>query len=333
MAAKGKKRDKGKAAQESPLSPMQALLSGGDEAIEPWGYGAFVLFGLTMLAWGILAFRPGGSLPIWIYTQGRFIIVLLALAVGAWAAVTVFRGRPLIQRKRLWPVVTLAGAIGLAPFPVPYPAPRERAPSHASIQLPVQGTWRVRWGGEGIENNPLVLDPARRFALVLVAEESGSTLLTGVNEALPLGPEDYRGFGAAVLAPSDGTVVALQESLPDGFGMRGPALGNFVVLEVSPGEFLWLSGLRQESVLPAVGDLMVQGAPLAQVGASAARRPTGEPHLALFMASSADPGKAEGIPWRLQAWREGDQKKGPGIPQGGVDWDGTPRGPVIQAPE
>lgn len=329
MGSKRKKkmRSKGDFPGENPVSHMAALLDGGGGAIEPWGYGAFGAFGLTLAAWGVLAFRPGGALPIWIYTEGRFMIVLFALLVGVWALVSVLRTRPVVQRRRLWPVVTLAGAIGLAPFPVPYPAPRERAPSHASIHLPVQGTWRVRWGGEGIENNPLVLEPARRFAMVLVAEEAGSTQVAGAS--VPLDPSEYLGFGAGVSSPAEGVVVAVEEALPDAFDRRAPALGNFVVLRVAEGEFFWLTGLHKGSVLPQVGDHLEVGDPLARVGASASPRPTGEPHLVLFMASSPDPALAEGIPWRLQAWMEGGQMKGPGAPQGGVDWDGTPRGPLI----
>jgi len=329
---KKKGRAKGKVSppEEESTTPLDGLLFGKDRTIEPWGFAAFGLFGLTLLVWGILAMRPGGATPIWLYSQGRFLLVLVGLLVGAWAFVAVLRNKPVIQSKRLWPVAALAGTIGLAPFPVPYPAPRERAPSHAQVQLPVQGTWRVRWAGEGVEHNPLVLEPARRFGVVLVREEEGTTLLPGIDPEQSASAGDYLGFGAQVQSPTDGVIAAVLESLADGPQGRAPLLGNYVVIEVASGEFLWLSGLKQDSVLPEVGDPVAAGSSLAQVGASAARRPTGEPHLGMYMASSADPALAEGIPWRLQAWREGIQERGPGMPQGGVNWDGSPRGPLIQ---
>jgi hypothetical protein len=169
-----------------------------------------------------------------------------------------------------------------------------------------------------------VLEPARRFGLVLVREEEGSLLVPGTDPARPAAPQDHLGFGLPILSPVDGIIAGLTESLPDDFERRAPLLGNYVVIKVAAGEYFWLSGLKRDSVLPETGDRIV---------ASAARRPTAEPHLALFMASSPDPGLAEGIPWQLEAWNQGGRQKGPGMPQGGVDWNGSPRGPLIRPVE
>ena len=330
-------RKKGRTKTSAPPKPsapaLRSLLFGGDQSLESWGLISFVLLALTLVVWGVLAARPGGALPIWLYSQGRFFLVPIALGVAVWGLVTVLRRKPVIQHKRLWPLVALAGTIGLAPFPVPYPAPRERAPSHASVRFPLQGSWRVRWAGEGVENNPLVLEPARRFGLVLVREEAGSMLLPGTDPGRPAAPQDHLGFGLPVLSPVDGIIAGLLESLPDDFERRAPILGNYVVIKVAAGEYFWLSGLKRDSVLPETGDRIAAGDPLASVGASAARRPTAEPHLAIFMASSPDPDLAEGIPWQLEAWNQGGRRKGPGMPQGGVDWNGSPRGPVIRPVE
>ena len=306
----------------APKGVLKDPLPDSGAGAEGWGLAAYALALATLATWGVLGSRPGGGLQLWLYSQGRFQLVLAALVVGGLGLARSLRHRPLLQRRRLWPAVALAFTIGIAPFPVPYPAPRERAPSTRSVQLPVEGPWRVRWGGEGVENNPLVLEPARRFGLVLVQDAAPAEVAT---------PDAWPALDAAVVSPASGRVAVVVEDLPDGppQAERDP-VGNRVVLDLGAGEFLWITGLAQGSVLPEPGDEVLQGQPLARVGWSAAGRPTWEPHLGLFMASTPELGTAEGIPWRLEAClRDGSPWAGT-LPAGGVDWEGRPRGPLLE---
>jgi hypothetical protein len=308
--------------KSAPTGPLKDPLPGSGKGAEGWGLAAYALALATLATWGVLGSRPGGSLQLWLYGQGRFHLVLAGLLVAVLGLARSLRHRPLLQRRRLWPAVALAFTIGIAPFPVPYPAPRERAPSTQSVQLPVEGPWRVRWGGEGVESNPLVLDPARRFGLVLVRDAAPA----GATE-----PGAWPALDASVLSPAAGRVAAVVEELPDGPPEMGrDPVGNRVVLDLGAGEFLWVTGLAQGSVLPGPGDEVQQGQPLARVGWSAAGRPTWEPHLGLFMASTPELETAEGIPWRLDAClRDGTPWAGT-LPAGGVDWEGRPRGPLLE---
>ena len=53
-------------------------------------------------------------------------------------------------------------------------------------------------------------------------------------------------------------------------------------------------------------------------------------HLGLFLASTADLRSAEGIPWRLAgSLRDGSVWSGE-LPEGGVDWEGRPRGHLLE---
>jgi hypothetical protein len=70
LKAKGD-RKKGKTKPSAPpkmsAQALRSLLFGGDQSIESWGLISFVLLGLTLAVWGVLAARPGGALPIWLY--------------------------------------------------------------------------------------------------------------------------------------------------------------------------------------------------------------------------------------------------------------------------
>ena len=69
---------------------------------------------------------------------------------------------------------------------------------------------------------------------------------------------DYYSYGLPVLAPAAAIVFAAQDGEPDAalrgwrWGLAG--LGNYVGLEVAPGEYLFVGHLQPGSVQVAVGD-------------------------------------------------------------------------------
>lgn len=78
-------------------------------------------------------------------------------------------------------------------------------------------------------------------------------------------------FGAPIIAPASGTVLAVSESIPDTPMSRlspdtGP--GNYVILQTEPECYLVFTNLQQHSVQPEVGDSIEVGAPLAAIGKS-----------------------------------------------------------------
>jgi hypothetical protein len=98
------------------------------------------------------------------------------------------------------------------------------------------------------------------------------------NGIMPHDPNHYRIFGRAVIAPCAGEVIVAVDGLPD---MQVPQAdsahlaGNHVILRC-PGADILLGHFQNGSVLVRVGQHLVAGDPIAQVGNSGN---TSEPHL------------------------------------------------------
>ena len=113
---------------------------------------------------------------------------------------------------------------------------------------------------------------------------------------LPPDPATYPIFGAPVVAPCAGRVVAARDGLPD---MRVPRmdsarkLGNHVILDCG-GVWVVLAHLRRGSVGVAAGAHVGRGAALAEVGNSGN---SSQPHLHLHAQSPGRAGApAAGVP-------------------------------------
>jgi hypothetical protein len=145
------------------------------------------------------------------------------------------------------------------------------------VELPLAGRWRVHWGGEEAQRNlPASARPDRRYGYDLVAL-------------------DGDGAGASVSAPCDGRVVAVRglgaspsEDLAD--------LGTHVVLEVAPGQYLFLAGLAPDGVEVEVGAALARGAPVGRLAASTPSPFTRGPHLCMHLQDTPVPLWGQGIP-------------------------------------
>ncbi len=301
---------------------------------ELWTWSAFALGAALAAGWVYLLSRPGGEGPVWFYSEGRYYGVLVALALVAVGVVCALRDRPFLGRSRGAGFAVLLLVVGAAPFPVPYPSSREHRPSSARFRLPVDGTWRVVYGGDG-GSGPLAHLPERRFGLVLVREVDGRRCAEpGPDADLGRGPapKDFFAFGASVVAPADATVVVSEDGHPDreaGQAPTGPAAGNHVVLQLAEGEFLVLAHLRQGSVQVKAGDQVSAGAPLAEVGASGTGALWGEPHVSVHLQTSSAAFGGEAVPWRITGYSLGGVAMPAGMPRGGVALGGTLEGQVI----
>ena len=297
---------------------------------EPWAWLAFGVAAAYMAMLVYLGSRPGGLGPVKVWGVGPPLLGFCAFGVALFGLVWSALRRPALQRRRLWALLAAGSVCALAPFPMPYPSSHAERPSLLEFELPVEGAWRVRFGGERFFDNPLVVLPDRCTALHLVREEEGERLVDGGSAARA---EDHLGFGSAIAAPVAGRVVRASDGLPD----RAPAEraedpfpGNHLVLEVAEGQYLFLTGLQQGSLQVGEGEAVERGQALARVGCSGASRFTAEPHLAIHLQDTPEPHWGEGIPWSLRRYRSNGARIDRGVPRGGLEPSGQAVGELLE---
>lgn len=185
-----------------------------------------------------------------------------------------------------------------------------------TLALPFVGTWRV-------ENSPARRVPSHGTELFGVSHAIDFVAVDDRNRSAPRtwrtyvgleAPETFRGFGAPVLAPAAGTVVAVHDSEPDHEARRsqlrllpymlGQAsrarrgivglAGNHVAIALAPdGPFVLLAHLRQGSVTVGPGDIVSVGQQVGECGNSGNST---EPHIHLQVSDVIDDRRARGVP-------------------------------------
>lgn len=164
------------------------------------------------------------------------------------------------------------------------------------LSLPLRGIWTVTQGPGGeFTHNTLLGAEAWDFMLL---EEDGRGADWPADEV-----EHFHGWGCPVLAPADGTVVAVEATLPDNpvhaANTRDP-WGNWVLIAHDEGTCSLLAHLRAGSITATTGQRVTRGQELAQVGNSG-RSP--EPHLHLQL--NEGPWLASpSLPARFGSWVE-----------------------------
>ncbi|NUO42348.1 MAG: M23 family metallopeptidase [Streptomyces sp.] len=211
--------------------------------------------------------------------------------------------------------------------------PREDRPP-SPVGIPVEGRWQAL-------NGPATKVPshthghAQTYAIDLTHHPERQPAPT-FSPLWPLArrPHHYPAFGAPVLAPGDGVVVATGDghrdhltrtSVPgyaylflEGFvrslGRPGQLWGNHLVLELDSGVYAAFAHLRRGSLRVAVGDRVTVGEQLAECGNSGN---SSEPHVHFQLMTGPDSETAQGLPF---VWHYRDDE---GAQHQGVPRDGT----------
>ncbi len=134
-------------------------------------------------------------------------------------------------------------------------------------------------------------------------------------------PEGFVGFGAPILAPHSGTIVAVHDGEPDHVARRSqlrllpymlgqasrireglPAIaGNHVVISIGlAGPFVWLAHLREGSVRVRVGDEVTTGEQVGECGNSGNST---QPHVHVQTTDSLTWETARGLPVVFRSYR------------------------------
>lgn len=198
-------------------------------------------------------------------------------------------------------------------------------PEPVVLELPFRGLWLAR-------NSPARRVPSHgthafgvTYAIDFVAvERDGLPAPRTWRSAFAVeAPEGFVGFGAPVLAPANGTVVAAHDGEPDHAARRsqialvpymlgqakrvregvGAVAGNHVVVALGQrGPFVLLAHLRRGSLRVASGDEVVVGDQLGECGNSGNST---QPHVHVQVTDSTDWATTRGLPMAFRRRRPG----------------------------
>ena len=138
-----------------------------DPAHEPselWVWCAYAMVAVGLGGLVYLGSHPAGLGPVRVYLTGPPVLALSALAIGLWGLVQALLRRPFLRRGRLAGWFAVGATIALSSYPLPFPSRHAGRPGSVRIELPLEGRWRVQWGGEDPDRNlPASARPDRRF--------------------------------------------------------------------------------------------------------------------------------------------------------------------------
>lgn len=273
--------------------------------------------------------RPG-RLAVVLWWVGPVVIALSASILLAIAFVRSVRRRDLPNARQLEGFAALAVVIVSLVLFRTYPSSHDNQPSRIVYRIPLDGPVTVAWGGPTLTVNYHAVMPDQRWAYDLLVTSAGRTF-----RGSGTGVEDYYAYGRPVRAPAEGVVRAVHDDEPDGpigHWQVQRAMGNHVVIEVAPSEFLFIAHLQPGSIRVAPGDRVTAGDVLGRVGNSGN---SSEPHVHIHVQDGPAPYLGEGIPFYFHGYRSGGIDMARGMPAGGRErksrmWPGAFTGEIVE---
>lgn len=158
------------------------------------------------------------------------------------------------------------------------------------------------WGSLVAVNGTMTIP--QRFAIDFVGIDKHGRAFKPVKDIHATAYSDWFGYGVAVLAVSDGTVVAMRDGQeehkpleaqpePESLSLDG-LFGNYVVIDLGGGNFAAYAHLKRGSVGVKVGQAVVRGQAIGALGQSG-NSPA--PHLHFQVANAATFEGSEGVPY------------------------------------
>lgn len=156
------------------------------------------------------------------------------------------------------------------------PASKKRYDRHdnyttkTELSLPFRGVWTATNATPG-SGNGHYLNPNQRFAVDFQVSVDVAPGQRSNHKGDGSKNSDYYAYGQDILAPADGTVVAVVDGVPE----NPPGLtdiyyrfGNAITLSLGNGEYALLAHLQTGSTKVRVGDRVLRGQVLARCGNS-----------------------------------------------------------------
>jgi murein DD-endopeptidase len=203
------------------------------------------------------------------------------------------------SRTELRPVTLTSDILSIDTTPLLELAPPLRGGTWAALYDPAmeRGHRRVLYTVDGHAHLP------GRFAMDFLGVDAKGKTFRGTGER----PADYFGYGADVLAVSDGVVAATRDDFtepamlaaaPDRIAI-GDATGAYVALDIGGGRFAFYEHL-QPGLAVKVGQSVRRGDRLGKLGFTGQ---ASSPHLHFHIADANAPLAAEGMPYHLTSYR------------------------------
>ncbi len=281
---------------------------------EWWIHGVIPLALLHAALVLTLQARPGRIAPL-LWKAGPILLVILASVLLAAAFLSSLRNRHTWNRRRAAALAALFLLVMATGTYRTYPSSYDDKPSAVDFRLPLDGPVTVAWGGAGEKVNHHVINPEERWGYDLLVTVDGVTH-RGNTTALT----DYYAYDRPVHAPAAGRIVDVHDGdadAPPGRADRRRRGGNRVVLEVAPGQYLFILHLKAGTIRVAPGQDVREGQSVGHVGNSGN---SSEPHVHVHLQDSPELGVGEGIPLYFSNYAvlvSGATIRR-GIPQGGV---------------
>jgi hypothetical protein len=303
-----------------------STIAGTKRKFDWWMYAVPVLILLTLLSYLIVHSRPGGLTGVMIFYLAPLVIAVLAIIFFIAGIFTSLRRRPFFTPLRSVAFAALILLCFSAGIYNKYPSSYDDKPSKVAFRIPLDTIVTVAWGGGNEKVNYHVIAPDQCWAYDLLVAREGKTF-SGDSTKL----ESYYCYGLPVLAPAGGKVIKAYDEDPDmPVGVLGGGkepVGNHLIIEVAPKEFLFICHLRPKSIKVKVGDIVQQGDELALVGNSGN---TSEPHIHMHLQDTDVQGIGEGIPLYFYHYNVNGKFVEKGIPTGGIDENGKAIGETIR---
>lgn len=179
-----------------------------------------------------------------------------------------------------------------------YPETDEQS-TKIEYQLPFSDEWLVFWGGKNVFLNYHYEYEQMRYAYDFIGTKDGYSY-----SGDPLNNESYYAFGREVLAPADGTVIAVTDGIEDNIPGEMNAdqpLGNMVIIQHEHGEFSLLAHFKKGSIVVQVGDKVTSGQLLGECGNSGN---SSEAHIHYQVYKLDEGGKEQVLPIRFVGGKE-----------------------------
>ena len=281
---------------------------------EWWIRGVVPLALLHAALYLTLLLRPGRIAPL-LWNAGPVLLVILATALLAAGLASSLRGGRVWSPRSAAALATVFLLVMLSAAFRTYPSSHDGRPSSIEFRLPLDGPVTVAWGGGALRVNHHVTTPEERWAYDLLVTVDSVTH-RGDGSAV----SDYYAYDRPVRAPAAGRVVAVHDGDPDappGRAARRGRGGNGIVLEVAPGQYLFLLHFRAGTIRVAAGEDVRAGDTVGRVGNSGN---SSEPHLHVHLQDTPEVGAGEGIPMHFANYvvLEDGRTIRRGIPHGGM---------------